>query len=236
LARGDSSRFTFGPGSNQYPIWSPDGTHIAFTSTRDGGFNIYQKATSGPASEEALHKDSRFKGPNDWSRDGRFIIEETFGDPETNSDVWVLPLFGDRTPFPYVQTKFNEPNSKLSPNGRWLAYTSDEGKRYEIYVQTFPSPGGKWLVSTSGGAHPVWSKDGKELFYIGADHKMMATEVKGGDSFKAGVPKPLFDTHLASSGRFDVSKDGRFLLPARVEQAGPLSLTVVVNWTAGLKR
>ena len=237
LARGTASRFTFGPRSNQFPVWSPDGSHIAFTSSRDGGFNLYQKATSGPAQDEALDKYARSKYPNDWSRDARFIIETIFGDPKTGNGIWVLPLFGDRKPFPYLQTDFNERRAKLSPDGQWLAYASDESKRNEIYVQTFPTLGGKWHVSTNGGELPVWSRDGKDLFYIGADRKMMAVAVKGGSKFEAGVPKPLFDTRLGGTlPWFDVSKHGRFLIPTLKEQTGPVSLNVVVNWTAGLKK
>ena len=103
-----------------------------------------------------------------------------------------MPLFGDRKPFPYLQTEFNESYGRLSPNGRWLAYTSDETKRAEIYVQTFPTPGGKWQISTNGGFSPVWSRDGKELFYIGSDQKLMAVEVIGGNKFEAGMPRPSF--------------------------------------------
>jgi Tol biopolymer transport system component len=235
-ARDSPSRFTFGPGNNHYPVWSPDGSHIAFTSTRAGDFKLYQKATNGATPDEVLDKDVRSKAPNDWSRDGRFIIEGTFNDPKTGFDIWVLPLFGDRRPFPYLQTNFNEVRAKLSPNGQWLAYASDEGKRYEIYVQTFPSAGGKWRVSVDGGSLPVWSRDGKELFYIGADRKMMAVEVKGGSKFEAGVSKALFDTHLEYFAWFDVSKDGRFLLPTLIERTGPDSVSVVLNWTAGLNK
>src|SRR5688500_4395919 len=125
----------------------------------------------------------------------------------------------------------------MKTDGHWLAYASDEGKRYEIYVQTFPTPGGKRQISTNGGRFPVWSRDGKELFYIGADQKMTAVEVKSGSKFEAGVPKPLFDTHLRDNvASFDVSKEGRFLLPTVTEHTGTVSITVVGNWVAGLKR
>jgi serine/threonine protein kinase len=238
LARGGVSRFTFNSGFfNAYPVWSPDGSHIAFRSTRDGAAgDLYQKATSGAAREEVLDKDVRNKLPNDWSRDGRYIIEGV-RDFKTKNDIWVLPLFGDRKPFPYLQTEFNEQYAKLAPNGQWLAYASDETKRLEVYVQTFPTPGGKWQVSTNGGDRPVWSRDGKELYFIGADGKMMAVQIKGGTKFEAGVPKPLFDTRFPSyAAWYDVSKDGRFLIPAELEQASNAPLTVVVNWTAGLKK
>ena len=119
---------------------------------------------------------------------------------KTKDDIWVLPLFGDRKPFPYLQTEFNEQYAKLSPNGQWLAYTSDESKRNEVYVQTFPTPGGKWQISTNGGSRSVWSRDGKELYFLSADGKMMAVERKGsGAKFEAGLPKPLFDVRFPAA-------------------------------------
>jgi Tol biopolymer transport system component len=241
LARGTTSRFTFNSRTNEYPVWSPDGSHIAFASTRDGGLNLYQKAASGAAQDEALDKAARTKRADDWSGDGRYILEE-IQDPKTGSDIWALPLFGDRKPFPYLQTEFNESHAKLSPNGQWLAYQSNDTKRIEVYVQTFPTPGGKWQVSANGGDRPVWSRDGKELFFIGADQILMAVEVKsdagkGGGKFEASVPKPLFDVRLETNQVwFDVSKDGSFLMPTSTVQAATVPMTVVVNWTAGLKK
>ncbi len=238
LARNTASRFTFGPKFNGMPVWSPDGSRIAFTSNRDGAFNVYQKATSGTAPDELLDKAPHIKAPIDWSRDGRYIIEGA-SDPKTKTDVWVLPLFGDRKAFPYLQTEFNDFDGKLSPNGQWLAYASDETKQFDIYVQTFPAHKGKWQVSTSGGSFPLWSRDGKELYFIGPDRKLMAVEIKAGDTFEAGTPKPLFDSHFGRIAEFpwyDVTKDGRFLIPAEVEQVGSVPITVVLNWTAGLKK
>jgi eukaryotic-like serine/threonine-protein kinase len=245
LARGTNSRFTFNSKTNRFPIWSPDGSHIAFASN-DGVTNIYQKAASGVAQDEPLDKaEGRMKRPDDWSRDGRYIIEEVSNDPKTGYDIWVLPLFGDRKPFPYLNTEFNEHYAKLSPNGHWLAYVSDETKREEVYVQTFPTPGGKWQVSTNGGSRPIWSRNGKELYFFGPDQKLMAVEmkndaVKSGARFEAGVPKPLFESHFgavtAFNGWFDVSKDGRFLIPQVVAPVTSEPMTVVVNWTAGLKK
>jgi Tol biopolymer transport system component/predicted Ser/Thr protein kinase len=234
LKRGTSSRFTFDSKTNDSPAWSPDGRHIAFRSTRDGLGNLYQKAIDGTAPEEALDKSLRSMRPSDWSRDGRYIIEGV-SDPKTKGDIWVLPLFGDRKPFPYLQTDFSENDGKLSPNGQWLAYFSDETGRFEVYVQTFPTPGGKWQVSTNGGALPVWSRDGKELFFSGLDRKIMVAEAKGGAKFEVSVPKPLFEMRSGPTGWFDVSKDGRFLIPTPAEQSS-VPITVVVNWTAGLKK
>jgi WD40 repeat protein len=241
LARGTASRFTFGPKTNEFPVWSPDGSHITFNSLRDGMGHSFQKATSGTAQDEVLSKPlGEPPGPtrvDDWSRDGRYIILNVIN-PKTKFDVWVTPTFGDRKPFPYLQTEFAETSARLSPNGQWLAYTSDESKRNEIYVQTFPTPGGKWQVSTNGGSRSVWSRDGKELYFIAADGRLMAVEVAGGAKFQAGLPKPLFDAHIATVpyNWFDVSKDGRFLIPVQLEQSANAPMTVVVNWQAGLKK
>jgi Tol biopolymer transport system component len=242
LARGTASRFTFGPGVNAYPVWSPDGGHIGFLSNRDGVRHPFQKATSGTGQDEILSKPvgepPHPTRVDDWSRDGRYMILDTGGDPKTKYDVWVLPTFGDRKPFPYLQTEFAEMYARLSPDGHWLAYTSDESKRNEIYVQSFPAPGGKWQVSTNGGERSVWSRDGKELYFVSPDGKMMAAEVKSGSKFEAGVPKPLFDVRFPSGINpwFDVGKDGRFLIPIQAEQTANAPMTVVVNWQAGLKK
>jgi dipeptidyl aminopeptidase/acylaminoacyl peptidase len=244
LARGTASRFTFGIQDNN-PVWSPDGNHLAFSSMRDGVGMLYQKAISGVAQDEALDK-THVARPEDWSRDGRYIVEAV-NDPKTKFDnIWVLPLFGDRKPFPYLHADFNEHFARLSPNGQWLAYQSDETKRDEVYVQTFPAPGGKLQISTSGGFHPVWSRDGKELFFIAGDGKMMAVAAASdGGKFRAGLPKPLFDAPktLFSSPRtatplhyFDVSKDGHFLIPVAGGDFAGVPMTVVINWPALLKK
>jgi Tol biopolymer transport system component len=244
LTRGTDSRFTFNSYNTRFPMWSPDGGYVAFQAeTGRGGSNLDRKAVNGVGPEEVLVKDAAFSRPDDWSRDGRYVILGTPpGRSKTGSDISVLPLApdrsGDRKPFPYLETAFNESFAKLSPDGRWLAYRSDESKQYEIYVQTFPTPGGKWEVSTNGGGYPVWSKDGKELFFIDRTGRMMAVEVRGGGAkFEAGVPKPLFDTRFPfGNAWYDVSKDGRFLIPTPVGESANQSIMVVVNWTAGLKK
>ena len=233
IARSTASRLTFNSRNNTLPVWSPDGGRIAFTSTQGGPTNIYQKAVGG-GPEEPLEKHPVPRNSLDWSRDGRYIFELVLG---KSYEIWVLPLFGDRKAFPYLQNEFNETWAKLSPNGQWLAYTSNESRRNEIYVQTFPEPGGKWQISTSGGINPIWSRDGRELFFIAADGKMMAVDVKeSGGRFSPGLPKALFDAGLTPDAGYDVGKDGRFLIPRNVEQAASVPLTVVVNWTAGLKK
>jgi Tol biopolymer transport system component len=235
VARGTNSRFTFGGRYSSFPAWSPDSSHVAFHSATGGTNSIYQKAANGAGKEEVLEENVYPIVPLDWSRDGRYLIEGRTADSKTGSAIWVLPLFGDKKAYPYLQTNANETSAKLSPSGQWLAYQSDENTRNEIYVQTFPQPGGKWQVSTNGGSFPVWSRDGKELFYVGADGKMMAVEVKPGPKFDAGIPKPLFDTRRTGIG-YDVGKDGRFLIPVPVEQSGTSPITMVINWTAGLKK
>lgn len=154
---------------------------------------MHRKATNGAEQDEVLEKSPPIMVPTDWSRDGRYIIERTGFDAKTTA-IWVLPLFGDKKPFPYLQTDANESWAKLSPNGQWLAYQSDESKRNEIYVTTFPQTGEKPQISTNGGSYPVWGRDGKELYYTAADATMMAVEVKAGPNFDAGAPKPLFKT------------------------------------------
>jgi serine/threonine protein kinase len=242
LMRGTTSRLTFNSNNtnNGLPVWSPDGSHVAFY-TGGGRASVRQKAASGVGPDEVLDEALTSRVATDWSRDGRYMIESVL-DPKTKFDIWVLPLFGDRKPFPYLHTEFNENNAKLSPNGQWLAYSSDETKRFEVYVQTFPNPGGKWQVSTGGGTLPVWGRDGKELFFIGGDRKMRAVELKSGvgngAKFEAGVPKALFDVNFEAGFNpgFDVSKDGRFLIPTRAGQSASVPITVVINWTAALNK
>ncbi len=241
LTRGTASRLTFNTSNTGFPIWSPDGSHVAYY-TSGGQAGVHQKAASGIGQDDLLDQGpAGHRRPLDWSRDGRYMIESVL-DPKTKYDIWVLPLFGDRKSFPLLHTEFNELNAKLSPSGQWLAYVSDETKRNEVYVQTFPNPGGKWQVSTNGGDLPVWSRDGKELFFVGSDQKMMVVAVNSGagsgSKFEAGVPKALFDTHLdlGMNPGFDVRKDGRFLIPTRSGQSAVAPITVVVNWTAALNK
>jgi Tol biopolymer transport system component len=237
VSRNTDSRLTSGPVSNTNPAWSPDGGKIAFSSNRGGSLKLYLKNASGVGQEEALDEDQRSKAVEDWSHDRQYLIEEVARSAKTGLAVWVLPLFGDRKPFPYLESEFDEDLPKLSPNGQWLAYQSNETKRNEIYVQSFPKPSGKWQVSTDGGTRPVWSRDGKELLFLSANGKMMAADVKSGagNKFDNGLAKPLFDLP-GGAGTFDVNKDGRFLIPAPSGQSTGAPITVVVNWAAGLKR
>jgi Tol biopolymer transport system component len=239
LVRSASSRFTFDPATDVAPIWSPDGRRIAFSSNRDGTGNLYVKLSTGVGDEELLLKSSEYKFPSDWSRDGRFITYCSAGE-RTQWDIWILPLEGDRKPFLFLQTGVNECSPHFSPDGRWLAYHSEESGRYELYVRTFSGrppgasqSGGKWQVSNNGGVEPRWRADGKELFYL-ENNKLMAVDVKTGPTFEHSVPKELFES---TGFDYAVAPDGQRILgyrPIGVEQPG--SLTVVVNWTELLKR
>jgi serine/threonine protein kinase/Tol biopolymer transport system component len=236
LGRDTASRFTFDPAFDDFPLWSPDGSRLVFRSTREGIFDLYQKVATGAGEDELLLKSDLEKRPTSWSSDGRFIVYYQI-DPKTKADVWVLPLFGDRKPFPFLQTGATEVSGRLSPDMKWLAYTSDESGRPEIYVRPFPAGGGQWQVSKNGGGTARWRRDGKELFYI-EGRKVMAVAVKGGATFEAGTPQLLFDARQSSQPViYTVTGDGqRFLFNTLVEEARSRQLTVVLNWAAEGKR
>ena len=240
VARGLRTRFTFDPADEQSSVWSPDGSRIVFNSRRKGHFDLYQKASSGAGAEEVLLEDTLEKSPLSWSPDGRFILYTAAGG-STGNDLWILPMSGDRKPFPFLQTPFNEVPGVFSPDGRWIAYVSNESGRPEVYVAPFPGPGGKWMVSTAGGGNPRWRSDGKEIFYLAGGQQMMAAAVNGaGSSFQVGAVQPLFAIRPVGPRSFyDVSADGqRFLAITGPDQrpAAIPPITVVVNWTAALKK
>ena len=240
LLTGDSTRFTFDPSTELFPVWSWDGSRIVFASDREGPRHLYTKNANGAGKEELLLKIGANIIPMDWSPDGRFILY-VVNDPNTKIDLWVLPLFGDQTPFPFLQTNANERLARFSPDGKWIAYVSDESGTNEIYVRTFPDSGGKWQVSTNGGYHLAWGHHG-ELFYISTDKKVMAVEVKGeGTTFQRGTPNALFDRRIPSFNtplaQFAVSADDkRFIVANPVVDNTSVPITVVLNWTADLKR
>jgi eukaryotic-like serine/threonine-protein kinase len=238
VARGLRTRFTFDAAGDLTSIWSPDGSRVVFNSRRKGHYDLYQKASSGAGAEEVLLEDNTDKYPTGWSPDGRFILYRSIG-TATGDDIFVLPLSGDRKPFPFLKTQFNENFAKFSPDGRWIAYVSDESGKNEVYVAPFPGPGGKWQISTDVGNYPRWRHDGNEIFYLAPDYKLMAAAVNGkGSSFQVGQVKPLFQTR-ARTARYEyaVSADGqRFLINTITQQTASAPITVVLNWTAGLKK
>jgi eukaryotic-like serine/threonine-protein kinase len=239
VARGLRTRFTFDPADQLTSIWSPDGGRIVFNSRRKGSLDLYQKAASGAGNEEMLLEDNVDKFPASWSPDGKFILYVGSG-PSRSNDLFVLPLTGDRKPFPFLQTQFSESEGRISPDSRWVAYVSNESSRNEIYVASFPGPGGKWQISSGGGNYPRWRRDGSEIFYLAPDNKLMAASVNSkGASFEVSAVKPLFATRIAFRGsyKYDVSPDGqKFLIDSAPEQATTSPLTIVLNWEAGVKK
>jgi len=241
------SRFTFDSAIEDICIWSPDGTRIVFTSTRTGGGDLYQKLTSGTGMEELLVASDQVKTPSSWSADGRFVLYHST-DPQTSSDLWVVPMAGDRTPSLFLKTPAREVWGAFSPDGRWVAYHSNESGRAEIYVRPFvplgtATPGGQWQVSTAGGIHPVWRHDGKELYYIDPAGTMMAVPITiTGATLEPGAPTALFATHILGGGvdagqgrQYDVALDGRFLINTVLDSAGA-PITLIQNWQPDAKK
>ena len=244
LARGVNTRLSFEAGGGS-ATWSPDGTQIVFAPGGGASAELYRKPANGAGQGEVILHSDGIKTPDDWSRDGRFIIFAQQG-KNTGSDLWVLPLEGDRKPVPYLVTPFNEAQAQFSPDGRWVVYTSNESGTKEVYVQPFPvSTGGKWVVSNGGGSQPRWSRDGKELLYFAPDSMLMDVSVTTtGGTFQPSAPKPLFRAAIlggtgAGPGmawRWDITPDGkRFLIDTALEEVTASPVTVVLNWQSALK-
>ena len=237
-----TTRFTFDPGSDRYPQWSPDGSRIVFSRNRNGVFDLYQKPSSGAGAEELLLESPQHKAAVSWSLDGASVLYVTVF-PKTNYDLWVLPMAGDRRPFPFLNSNFAESAGAHSADGRWVAYASNESGRPEVYVRPFPGPGGQWQVSTSGGVLPRWRPDGKELYYVAPDGKLMVVPitVKGAE-FEPGLPAALFQTRIVYSlslgygWQYDVTSDGRFLINVTTGEATASPITLILNWAPGLKK
>jgi dipeptidyl aminopeptidase/acylaminoacyl peptidase len=214
VATGGRTRLNGNVADENWLIWSPDGRHVAFNSQRTRGLDLYQASARGD-SQELLVSDDDGKWPVSWSPDGRFILYVT-SSPDTANDIWVLPLMGDRKPYPFLKTPAQENWAAFSPNGRWVAYSSTESGQAEVYVTPFPKAGAKWLVSRNGGFQARWRRDGKELFFMSPDSKLMAADVNGdGRDFEVSGVTALFEAHFpyAPYHAFDVAADGqRFLV------------------------
>jgi serine/threonine protein kinase len=239
LERSTTTRFTSNPAPDESPAWSPDGSRIAYVSGRD----LYQKPSGGDAKEELLVRSEAGTILWDWSHDGKFLIYSR-PDPKNRMDLWLLPMQGDHKPEPFLATEFYETQGQFSPDVHWVAYSSDESGTPEVYVQPFGSSaggGGKVKISEGGGTHPRWRRDGKELFYISGSRRVMAVDVTTTPTFKAGVPKLLFETRLRNGNSgpypYDVTADGkRFLIETVPIEAEEAPITIVTNWQADLKK
>jgi serine/threonine protein kinase/Tol biopolymer transport system component len=238
VARDLPTRLTFDAAFHRYPVWSPDGSRIVFSSSkRNGHFELYEKASSGAGIEQLIVPSDVDMYATSWSPDGQFILYQTQGEPQQK--LGLLPISGDRKPRVFLQAEVRVRHGQFSPDGRWIAYESPESGKAEVYVAPFPGPGGKRQISTGGGGTPRWRRDGKELFYLAPDRQLMAAEVNGkGGAFEIGAVRPLFRTRAAAPAlTYDVTADGqRFLVINSVEEEESSPLTLVVNWNAGLKR
>jgi Tol biopolymer transport system component len=239
LSRGTLTRLTFEGDASSYPIWTPDGKRIAFESAKNGSPNLFWRPGDGSGVVEPLTANQNYQILSSWSPDGKLLAFVDVN-PSTGYDIWVLRI-SDRKAQPFLQTSFSEAAPQFSPDGRWLAYVSDESGHNEVYVQPYPGPGGKWLISTDGGTEPMWNRNGRELFYRDGD-RMMAVDISTHQGFTAGKPRMLFEGRYEPTAgtlpNYDVSPDGqRFLMVKPSEQTGaaPTQINVVLNWTEELK-
>jgi serine/threonine protein kinase/Tol biopolymer transport system component len=245
-----ASRVTFDAASDYFPLWSGDGTRIVFRSNRTNQGDLYEKLTNGASVEQQLVTSAEIKIPNSWSADGRFLLYASTDQTQpTGTDLWVLEMSGDRTPSVFLKTPFREGYSVFSPDGRWVAYHSNESGRQEIYVRPFIPPGGaagasggQRQVSTAGGIYPVWRPDGKEVFYVDPLSAMMAAPIAvTGSSLEPGTPVRLFPTRIYGGGveaqqgrQYDVAPDGRFLINMELDTVAPI--TLLQNWQGNAKK
>lgn len=240
LVRGVPLRFTFSLNSDDNPSWSPDGNFLIYTSSRGDKIGFFRRNSTGAGNEEQIYESaSAIDDGTDWSADAKNLLFGVVGD-KSLGDIWVLPLDGSAKARPVLLSEFAEFHGRFSPDAHWIAYASIESGRPEVYVQSFPPAGGKWQVSTDGGAQPRWRRDGKELYFMSPDRKIMAVDVKLGTTFEMGTPKALFQTRVTnftSPNRYDVTADGqRFLVNSSVEENSRNPIVVILNWAAGIKK
>ena len=211
------------------PLWSPDGKFIAYASSPDSVYNLYEKSIESNSKPVLLLKTNSDISPKDWSSDGKYILYGYFG---ARSGLWVLPMFGEHKPFLYLNNGFNLPEASFSPDSKWVAYSSNESGTYQIYIQSFPEPKEKYQISTNGGRSPEWRKDGKELIYISSSNKLTAVEIKTQPHVHIGSIVPLFNVEFAGwANAYEVLNNGQDFLVNRLSTINVSKpIRVVVNW------
>ncbi len=237
LASDGVARLTFGPGLNELPVWSPDGKQVVFGGLRKSSWGLLDKKADGSGSERVIGDPiPSVQGPCDWSRDGKYLLSFKTG------ELWYLSI-SDRQPKPLLQGNWAVRNAQFSPDGKWMAYSSNQTGNSEIYVSPFPNGDSKWQVSRGGGQEPRWRRDGKELFYLSTEGKMMAVSVRTGDNFEAGSPMTLFQAHLRQPisvldrVSYDVTADGqKFLINTKVDEPNGAPLSIILNWASEMER
>jgi len=235
LERSMPSRFAVTNSTETDMVWSPDGSRVAFSSKQTGRPEFYVASSDGSGSPEFLPAtDAQWKYLRDWSPDGKFLVFRVF-DPVTKGDIWILPMSGDRKPELYLKTPYEESAGRVSPDGRWLAYTSNESGAGEVYVQSFPKPGKKVRVSGGGGSGPTWSRGGKELLYSTPDNDLVAVPIEAGAEIRPGAPRKLFTlSDLVTGG--DMTADGERFLISVAAEAPHREIQLFLNWPAELPR
>lgn len=243
VARGTTTRETTGGTYQSTPVWAPDGLAFMYAASRDTPPNLYLKTPGRSGDDERMFRSRLQVFPQSWSADGQSLVYLTV-DPTTGDDLWLLSMAGEspsttdatggRKRAPLLVTPFNESHARLSPDGRWLAYDSNEAGRQSVYVTRFPTAAGKWQVSLGGGGYPIWARDGRELFYRASDGMLMAVPVRASADFDVGPPRALFASGAAVGGLgggtfYDVAADGRFIINKFVERTSPPA-TIVLNW------
>jgi Tol biopolymer transport system component len=248
LKRKSLYRFATGGEITATPAWSSDGTRLIYRISDFGLVSFYEKSARGGGRESPVLPLERVRAaqirstnlvPTDWSPDGEHIIFSVPA-PETGADLWILPLVGDKKPVKFLASPADEMHGNFSPAGHYVAYTSNESGKFEVYVETFPRSDRKWPVSTNGGYEPRWRADGREIYYLSSDRKLMAVSVAAGPLF--GVPQSLFQTRVATGVNtnrmhYVPSRDGkRFLVNTQSGDPSPTAITVVLDWSVGLKK
>jgi Tol biopolymer transport system component len=221
------------------PIWSPDGKAIYYSSDRKIQWRIYRRPVGGAGHEEAMTTETEAAEALDTSPDGRFLVyARNASRTRTNLDLWIMPLTSGGKATPFLAAPFSENEASFAPDGRWLAFTSDESGREEVYVTSFPGHEGKWQISSGGGSAPRWRRDGREIFYVAPDSRIHSVEVRPGGEFEAGAPRSLFAAQVARMplAFYDVTADGqRFLVTEFVRSEEPEPITLMVDWPAALR-